>query len=99
MILTTVHWCQYQHTESTQEVVSMKAVILDTDDRFRLTDLDEPVPGPGEVAVAVAYAGVQYGDVLVHNGHFPVPRPFVPGFEAAGRVIAVGDGVDPARVG
>ncbi|GAB3984749.1 zinc-binding dehydrogenase [Actinoallomurus acanthiterrae] len=77
----------------------MKAVILDTDDQFRLTDLEEPVPGPGEVAIAVAYAGIQYGDVLVRSGHFPVPRPFVPGFEAAGRIIAVGDGVDPARVG
>ncbi|GAA4639561.1 zinc-binding dehydrogenase [Actinoallomurus vinaceus] len=77
----------------------MKAVILDTDDQFRLTDLDEPAPGAGEVAIAVAYAGIQYGDVLVRSGHFPVPRPFVPGFEAAGRIIAVGDGVDPARVG
>ncbi|MEU8119594.1 zinc-binding alcohol dehydrogenase family protein [Spirillospora sp. NPDC049024] len=77
----------------------MKAVVLDTDDQFHLADLPEPVPGPGEVAIAVAYAGIQYGDVLVRGGHFPLPRPFVPGFEAAGRVIAVGDGVDPGRVG
>ncbi|MEV5573299.1 zinc-binding alcohol dehydrogenase family protein [Spirillospora sp. NPDC052269] len=77
----------------------MKAVVLNTDDRLHLTDLDEPTPGPGEVAIRVAYAGIQYGDVLVRNGHFPVPRPFVPGFEAAGRIIAVGDDVDPARIG
>jgi NADPH2:quinone reductase len=77
----------------------MKAIILDTDDRFRLADLDEPVPGPGEVAIRVAYAGIQYGDVLVRDGHFPVPRPFVPGFEAAGEIVAVGEGVDAARVG
>ncbi|MFI0448230.1 zinc-binding alcohol dehydrogenase family protein [Actinomadura sp. 6N118] len=77
----------------------MKAIVLDTDDQFRLTDLDEPTPGPGQVAIGVAYAGIQYGDVLVRNGHFPVPRPFVPGFEAAGRIIAVGDGVDQARIG
>ncbi|ETK31142.1 oxidoreductase [Microbispora sp. ATCC PTA-5024] len=51
------------------------------------------------MAVRVAYAGVQWGDVLVRDGHFAVPRPFVPGFEAAGRVVAVGEGVDPARVG
>jgi NADPH:quinone reductase len=37
--------------------------------------------------------------VPVRGGHFPVPRPFVPGFEAAGRIVAVGDGVDPGRVG
>ncbi|MEV0237049.1 zinc-binding dehydrogenase [Nonomuraea sp. NPDC050786] len=77
----------------------MKAVVLDTDDQLRLADLDEPTPGPGQVAIAVAYAGIQYGDVLVRSGHFQVPRPFVPGFEAAGQIVAVGEGVDPARVG
>lgn len=29
----------------------------------------------------------------------PPPRPFVPGFEASGRITAVGDGVDPDRIG
>src|SRR5258708_4742683 len=77
----------------------MKAVVLDTDDQFRVAEVAEPVPGPGEVAIRVAYAGVQYGDVLVREGHFPVPRPFVPGFEAAGEIVAVGDGVDEARTG
>ncbi|GAA3217222.1 quinone oxidoreductase family protein [Nonomuraea helvata] len=77
----------------------MKAVVLDTDDQLRLADLDEPTAGPSQVAIAVAYAGIQYGDVLVRNGHFEVPRPFVPGFEAAGQIVAVGEGVDPARIG
>ncbi|MDR8411247.1 zinc-binding alcohol dehydrogenase family protein [Nonomuraea sp. 3-1Str] len=77
----------------------MKAVVLDTDDRFTLADIDEPVPAAGQVAIRVDYAGVQYGDVLVRRGHFPVPRPFVPGFEAAGRVVAVGEGVDAGRIG
>jgi NADPH2:quinone reductase len=77
----------------------MKAVVLDTDDQFRLAEVEEPAPGPGEVAIRVAYAGIQWGDVLVREGHFPVPRPFVPGFEAAGEIVAVGEGVDPARVG
>lgn len=77
----------------------MKAVVLDTDDQFRLTDIDEPTPGAGEVAISVQYAGIQWGDVLVHKGHFPVPRPFVPGFEAAGHIIAVGEGVDENRIG
>ncbi|MGV9823619.1 quinone oxidoreductase family protein [Nocardia xishanensis] len=77
----------------------MKAVVLDTDDTFRISEVDEPVAGPGEVAIRVAYAGVQYGDVLVRGGHFPIPRPFVPGFEAAGEIIAVGEGVDEDRIG
>ncbi|PBC70176.1 NADPH:quinone reductase-like Zn-dependent oxidoreductase [Streptomyces sp. TLI_235] len=77
----------------------MKAVVLGTDDQLRLAETAEPTPGPGEVALRVAYAGVQWGDVLVRDGHFPVPRPFVPGFEAAGRIVAVGDGVDESRIG
>jgi NADPH2:quinone reductase len=77
----------------------MKAVVLDTDDQFRVVEVAEPVPGAGEVAIRVAYAGVQYGDVLVREGHFPVPRPFVPGFEAAGEIVAVGEGVAEARIG
>jgi NADPH:quinone reductase len=77
----------------------MKAVALDTDDQFRMTEVAEPTPGHGEVAIRVAYGSVQWGDVLVRDGHFPTPRPFVPGFEASGQIIAAGEGVDPARVG
>ncbi|MFG1682796.1 zinc-binding alcohol dehydrogenase family protein [Nonomuraea sp. NPDC049269] len=77
----------------------MKAAVLATDDQLRVTEIAEPVPERGEVAIRVAYAGVQWGDVLIRDGHFPAPRPFVPGFEASGQVIAVGEGVDPARVG
>ncbi|WP_433237981.1 quinone oxidoreductase family protein [Streptosporangium sp. CA-135522] len=77
----------------------MKAVVFDADDRFTLADIDEPAPAGGQVAIRVDYAGIQYGDVLVRNGHFPVPRPFVPGFEASGHVIAVGEGVDAGRIG
>ncbi|MFF8996247.1 zinc-binding alcohol dehydrogenase family protein [Streptomyces sp. NPDC014983] len=77
----------------------MRAVVLGTDNHFRTVECAKPVPGPGEVAVRVSHAGVQWGDVLVRDGHFPIPRPFVPGFEAAGRITAVGDGVDPSRIG
>lgn len=77
----------------------MKAVLLDAEGRYRVAELDEPAPGPGQVAIKVAYAGIQWGDIMVRDGHFPVPRPFVPGFEASGYVTAVGEGVDPGRVG
>jgi NADPH2:quinone reductase len=77
----------------------MKAVVLDADNQFRLAEVPEPVPGPGQVAIRVAYAGMQWGDVLVRDGHFPTARPFVPGFEAAGRVIAAGDGAGDFRAG
>ncbi len=77
----------------------MKAIALDDNDELRMSDLSDPAPGPGEVAIEVAYAGVQWGDVLVRQGHFPTARPYVPGFEAAGHVVAVGSGVDPSRIG
>ncbi|MEX0169514.1 quinone oxidoreductase family protein [Streptomyces sp. LMG1-1-1.1] len=77
----------------------MRAIVLDGDDRYRITELDTPAPGPGEVALRVAYAGVQWGDTMVKDGLFPVPRPFVPGFEASGHIVAVGPGVDENRVG
>ncbi|MFJ7587597.1 zinc-binding alcohol dehydrogenase family protein [Streptomyces sp. NPDC097617] len=77
----------------------MKAVLLDAENHYRVTELDEPTPGPGQVAIRVAYAGIQWGDIMVRDGHFPVPRPFVPGFEASGHITEVGDGVDPNRIG
>ncbi|WP_412540020.1 zinc-binding alcohol dehydrogenase family protein [Longispora sp. K20-0274] len=77
----------------------MRAVLLDTDDTYRITELDEPAPAAGQVAIRVSHVGVQWGDVLVADGRFPVPRPFAPGFDVAGEIVAVGEGVDPGRVG
>ncbi|MET9887535.1 zinc-binding alcohol dehydrogenase family protein [Streptomyces sp. NPDC006430] len=77
----------------------MKAVVLDTEDHYRVAELDEPAPGPGQVAIRVAYAGIQWGDTMVRDGHFAVPRPFVPGFEASGHIVAVGPDVDARRIG
>lgn len=77
----------------------MKAVVVDVDGEYRISEVPEPVPGRGEVAIRVAYAGVQYGDVLVRDGHFPVPRPFVPGFEVSGEIVSVGPEVAGSRVG
>ena len=52
-----------------------------------------PEPGPGEVRVRVAAAGVNYIDVYFRTGLYPRPTPFVPGLEGAGVVEAVGAGV------
>ncbi len=50
-------------------------------------------PGPGEVLVKVAVAGVCHSDLSVVNGNRPRPTPMVLGHEASGVVEAVGDGV------
>ncbi|CAO5244461.1 zinc-binding dehydrogenase [Frankia sp. AgKG'84/4] len=63
-------------------------------------DLVQPEPGPGEVAVRVAYAGVNFVEVLQRRGAVPVPAlPFVPGLEVSGHVAAVGPGIVDLPVG
>jgi len=58
-----------------------------------------PRPGPGEVLIAVAAAGVNRPDVLQRRGLYPPPpgAPSIPGLEVAGAVVAVGAGV-PAEL-
>jgi len=47
-------------------------------------------PGPGQIAVNVTAAGVNFIDVYHRTGLYPLPLPFTPGFEGAGVVEAVG---------
>ncbi|MFE2140971.1 zinc-binding alcohol dehydrogenase family protein [Streptomyces sp. NPDC059456] len=61
-----------------------------------------PVPEPGrnEVTVDVAYAGVNFADVLARADGYRVPAlPFRPGLEISGRIRAVGPGVEGLRPG
>jgi len=51
------------------------------------------MPGPDEVLIEVAYAGVGFVDTLFRAGAFPLPLPLIPGIEIAGRVRAAGPGV------
>src|ERR1700724_2380050 len=56
----------------------------------------DPVPGPGEALVEIALAGVNFMDIGVRQGMAwtEVPNPKILGVEGAGRVLAVGDGVE-----
>lgn len=62
---------------------------------------DPPPPGPGQMRIDVRAAGVNFADHLARVGLYPdAPKlPAVVGYEVAGTVAAVGDGVDPGRVG
>lgn len=68
---------------------------------FALESRTLPPPAEGKLTVQVHAAGVSFVDVLVAAGEYQLkpPLPFVPGSEFAGVVTAVGDGVDPARIG
>ncbi|GAA4341412.1 quinone oxidoreductase family protein [Actinomadura luteofluorescens] len=52
-----------------------------------------PEPGPGEVLIDVAAAGINFIDVYYRTGAYPQETPYTPGVEAAGTVAAVGEGV------
>lgn len=60
-----------------------------------------PPPGASEVAIDVAAAGMNFPDLLVISGHYQnlPPCPFIPGKEVAGRVAALGPGVQHVAVG
>jgi NADPH:quinone reductase len=64
-------------------------------------EVPDPVPGPGEVLVDIAYAAVNFPDVLIVANEYQVklPAPFIPGSEFAGVVSSVGDGVEDVAVG
>jgi len=58
-----------------------------------------PDPGPGEVRVRIRAAGVCHSDLSMMNGTLAPSYPLVLGHEAAGVVVAVGDGVSRVSVG
>lgn len=64
--------------------------------------VDQPVPDPtsAELSIDVAFAGVNYAEVMARRGSLPVfVPPFIPGLEVSGTVRAVGDAVDGFAVG
>jgi NADPH:quinone reductase len=66
-----------------------------------ITDAPVPVPGPGEVLIRVAAAGVNFGDITQAYGAFlggPQP-PYLAGFEAAGEIAASGEAVTGLEAG
>jgi len=66
---------------------------------LRLETIPDPVPGPGQVLVRLEAIGVNFIEIYQRRGLYKVAMPFVPGEEGAGKVEAVGPGVDDVRVG
>jgi len=70
---------------------------------FRYAEVETPSPTAGQVLVEIAYAGVNPADWKNREGHLaqyrPYVFPYIIGFDAAGRVAAVGEGVTTLSVG
>ncbi|MFM6830582.1 MAG: NAD(P)H-quinone oxidoreductase [Novosphingobium sp.] len=64
-------------------------------DVLRSETVTVPRPGPGQVLVKVAYAGVNRPDVIQRQGFYPAPADAspLPGLEISGHVVAMGEGV------
>ena len=68
---------------------------------LRLEDVPEPRPRSGQVRVRVRACGINFADSLIARGQYqtqPEP-PFSPGFEVAGDILDVGEGVTDFRAG
>ncbi|MDI7861155.1 quinone oxidoreductase [Rhizobiaceae bacterium n13] len=82
----------------------MKAIVmtgLGGPEVIEYVERPDPVPGPDEVLVEVAVAGVNFMDIGVRQGMAwnETPNPKILGVEGAGKVVAVGEEVDDLRLG
>lgn len=66
---------------------------------LELREMPAPTPSPGEVTIDVAFAGVNFAEVLYRRGLVEVERPFIPGIEVAGTIRALGSAVAGFEVG
>ena len=66
-----------------------------------IEDVPAPLPGTGEIRIGVRACGVNYPDNLMIAGKYQVqpPLPFSPGFELAGEILELGDGVEHLQAG
>ena len=83
---------------------TMKAVEITTPggpEVLEITTRPRPTPRPGEVVIRVVYAGVNRPDALQRAGLYAPPSDAsdLPGLEAAGDIIALGDGVTDWAIG
>ncbi len=68
----------------------MRAIVLDKPGSFRVAQVPDPVPGPGQIVVRVDACGICGTDLHIMDGEFPpTPYPITPGHEFAGTIAAV----------
>ncbi len=89
---------RYSVLNSMRQVVTTKNGGVEV---LRVEESPDPHPGAGEVVVRVRAAGINFADILARQGLYPDgPRkPCVMGYEVAGLVEEVGEGVDAVLIG
>ncbi len=67
---------------------------------LQLTEVATPRPGQGQVVIRVAYAGVNFAEIMGRRGDYHASAlPFVPGLEVSGHIHALGEGVEGLAIG
>jgi len=62
-------------------------------DVLRYEDVPDPAPGPGEVLIRVEAVSIEGGDTLNRSGGLMPATPHIVGYQCAGTIVGVGDGV------
>lgn len=78
----------------------MRAAVIESFNQpWKLVDLPDPRPAPGQVVIKVHASGMCFTDLHAHHGVFPLKPPFVAGHEPAGVIAELGAGVTDLKVG
>jgi len=83
--------------QKTEEILVSKA---GGPKRLKLTTVEMPRPGDGELLIEMEAAGVAFADLAVREGQYPnATLPAVPGYDIVGRITAIGEGVEGFEIG
>ncbi len=82
----------------------MRAWLMDSYDgveKLRLAEVDDPVPGPGQVLLRILFAALNPADAFLAKAQYPAkpPLPHILGRDGVGEVLEVGPGVDNVKPG
>src|SRR5271169_5660989 len=66
---------------------------------LQLEDIPKAKPQAGQALVRLKAAGVNFIDIYMRAGHYPTDLPYTPGFEGAGIVEEIGEGVTEVKPG
>lgn len=78
----------------------MKSITIQQPGKLVIEERPVPQPLPGEVRIRVSSAGICGSDIHIYRGHNPFAKyPRVIGHEFFGHIDAVGEGVEPSRIG
>lgn len=80
----------------------MRAIIANKFGSFNVLKYKKtpiPEPGDGQILVKVKYAGVNFADIYHRRGWYKRNLPFIPGAEAGGEVVKIGNGVKEFKNG